>query len=102
MGVGRTATRLLRTFARTRSYIVLGQDQIRITHLRKALLPCGTTMLAPRVILGRGHPYHSKCRRLVHACRRHNPAHSQSRVDTSLHSVSSSSSSRRLSHSYNM
>ncbi len=95
---GRMASKLLLTFARTHSHTVL--DRTRVIRLRQALLPCGAIVLPPRTILGSSHPYHSKYRwaaaqappALVIAHRLHSPARSQTRVDTSLRSVSNSNS----------
>ena len=90
----RTASRLLRTFARTRSLTAL--DQTAVIRLRRSLLPRGT--IAPTAILRR------RCRlaaaqapaALVIA-RRYSPALRPSRADTLIDRVSS----RCLRHSHN-
>jgi hypothetical protein len=92
--LARTASRLLRTFARTR--LLTAPDQTAVIRLRRSLLPRGT--MAPRAILRRK-------RRLAAAqapaasaiARRYSRALCPTRADTLIDRVSS----RCLRHSHN-
>jgi hypothetical protein len=92
--LARTPSRLLRTFARTRS--LTAPDQTAVFRLRRSLLPRGT--MAPRAILRR------KCRLAAAQApaasviaRRYSPALCPTRADTLIDRVSN----RCLHHSHN-